>query len=64
MGNQGEDGWFPVCLVCGLGNAGCVVCLDPTCHEQREGRTIEGAKEVGAVPRGSLTLMVCHGILR
>ena len=45
MGNQGEDGWFPVCLVCGLGNVGCVVCLDPTCHEQREGRTIEGAKE-------------------
>lgn len=45
MSNQGEDGYFPVCLVCGMGNLGPVVCLDPTCHEQREGRVIEGAKE-------------------
>lgn len=25
MSNQGEDGYFPVCLVCGRGDVGCVV---------------------------------------
>ena len=35
MSHQGLPGWFPECVVCGDGNVGPVVCLDPTCHETR-----------------------------
>lgn len=42
MSNQGEDGWFPECLVCGMGNIHGTVCLDPTCHEGHEGTIIDG----------------------
>jgi hypothetical protein len=45
MSNQGKDGYFPLCLVCGMGNVGCVVCLDPTCHEKHQGEAIAGARE-------------------
>ncbi len=45
MSNPGENGWFPECLVCGMGNIGCAVCLDPTCHERRAGIIIAGARE-------------------
>lgn len=45
MSNQGEIGWFPECLVCGAGNIGCAVCLDPTCHEGHEATIIENAQE-------------------
>lgn len=37
MSHQGEDGWFPECLVYGMGNIHGAVCLDPTCHEGHEG---------------------------
>ena len=33
MSHQGNDDWYPECLVCGMGNFHGVVCLDPTCHE-------------------------------
>jgi hypothetical protein len=36
MSHQGFEGWFPECLVCGMGNFGPAVCLDPTCHEFHE----------------------------
>ncbi|GAB2678841.1 hypothetical protein GCM10009743_63900 [Kribbella swartbergensis] len=29
MSHQGYEGWFPECLVCGMGNLGGVVCLAP-----------------------------------
>ena len=45
VSNQGEDGWFPECLVCRMGNIGPAVCLDPTCHEAHEGEAIDGAIE-------------------
>lgn len=45
VSNQGEDGWFPECLICRMGNIGPAVCLDPTCHEGHEGTIIEGARE-------------------
>ena len=41
MSHQGHEGWFPECLVCGLGNVGAIVCLDPTCHEQHDGSALE-----------------------
>ena len=34
MSHQGQQGWFPECIVCHLGNVGPVICLDPTCHEK------------------------------
>ncbi len=40
MSNQGIEGWFPECLICGMGNVGPIVCLDPTCHEHSEGKVI------------------------
>lgn len=27
MSHQGHQGWFPECLVCGMGNLGGIVCL-------------------------------------
>jgi hypothetical protein len=45
VSKPGEDGWFPICAACGLGNVHCVVCLDPTCHEKHQGKVIEGARE-------------------
>lgn len=45
MSNQGENGWFPECLICGRGNIGGAVCLDPTCHERHNGAIIESACE-------------------
>ncbi len=33
MSHQEMNGWFPECLICGMGNLNGVVCLDPTCHE-------------------------------
>ena len=36
MSHQGDEGWFPECLVCGLGHFGPAVCLDPTCHEAHQ----------------------------
>jgi hypothetical protein len=41
MSHQGYQGWFPECLVCGCGNVGPVVCLDPTCHEHYGLRTVD-----------------------
>jgi hypothetical protein len=41
MSHQGYEGWFPECILCGAGNVGPVVCLNPVCHEQY----IEGPKE-------------------
>jgi hypothetical protein len=32
MSHQGIEGWFPECLICGMGNLSGIVCLDPTCH--------------------------------
>ena len=34
MSHQGSEGWFPECIVCGCGNVGPVVCLQPACHEK------------------------------
>jgi hypothetical protein len=45
MSHQGFEGWFPECLVCGCGNVGPVVCLDPACHEQHGLRTVEATDE-------------------
>src|SRR5688572_1993391 len=33
MSHQGINGWFPECLICGMGNLPGMVCLDPSCHE-------------------------------
>jgi hypothetical protein len=44
MSHQGFEGWFPECLVCGCGNVGPILCLDPTCHE-RHGLTTIDAKD-------------------
>ena len=41
MSHQGYEGWFPECIVCGMGNVGAVVCLDPTCHEAQGINPIE-----------------------
>lgn len=27
MSHQGYEGWFPECLICGMGNLGGIVCL-------------------------------------
>lgn len=32
MTNQSYEGWYPECLVCGMGNLGPIVCLDPHDH--------------------------------
>ena len=45
MSHQGFEGWFPECLVCGCGNVGPVVCLDPTCHEHHGLRSIIATDE-------------------
>ncbi len=45
MSHQGYEGWFPECLVCGLGNVGPIVCLDPICHEHHGLRTIVANEE-------------------
>jgi len=45
MSGQWQRGWFPECLVCGMGNVGPVICLDPTCHEAHQGDIIEGGDE-------------------
>ena len=29
MSHQGHEGWFPECLVCGMGNLGGIVCVTP-----------------------------------
>jgi hypothetical protein len=41
MSHQWDEGWFPECIVCGLGNLGPVVCLNPLCHEAYGFRPIE-----------------------
>ncbi len=41
MSHQGYEGWFPECLVCGCGNVGPIVCLDPTCHEHNGLRILD-----------------------
>ncbi len=33
MSYQGNEGWFPECIVCHCGSVGPIVCLDPTCHD-------------------------------
>ncbi|QIF00164.1 hypothetical protein [Roseimicrobium sp. ORNL1] len=33
MSHPGIEGWFPECIICGMGNLHGVICLDPTCHE-------------------------------
>jgi hypothetical protein len=38
MSHQGYEGWFPECLVCGMGNLGGIVCLTPN-HEEVHGLT-------------------------
>ena len=40
MSHQGREGWFPECLVCGMGNIGAIVCLDPACHERHDGSSV------------------------
>src|SRR3569832_1407244 len=34
MSHQGYEGWFPECIVCGMGNLSGVICLNPGCHER------------------------------
>jgi hypothetical protein len=41
MSHQGYEGWFPECIVCGMGSVGAVVCLDPTCHEANGLKPVE-----------------------
>jgi hypothetical protein len=45
MSHQGYEGWFPECLVCGYGNVGPIVCLDPTCHERYGLHTVVATDE-------------------
>src|SRR5437660_9460439 len=59
MSHQGCDGWFPECLVCGLGNVGPIVCLDPTCHERHELRVVDSADE-GLVTQDGHSWKCCH----
>lgn len=47
MSHQGNNGWFPECLVCGMGNVGAVVCLDPTCHEIYEAQGFQPLADTG-----------------
>ncbi len=41
MSHQAYEGWFPECLVCGCGNVGPIVCLDPACHQRNGLRKVE-----------------------
>ena len=45
MSDQDEDGYFPMCLVCGRDSIGPAVCLDPTCHAAHEGEAIDSPRE-------------------
>jgi hypothetical protein len=45
MSHQGYEGWFPECLVCGCGNVGPIVCLDPACHEEHGLRIVAATDE-------------------
>ena len=44
MSHQWNDGWFPECFVCGVGNLNAVVCLNPLCHEKHQGEIIESER--------------------
>src|SRR5262249_14251950 len=59
MSHQGCEGWFPECLVCGSGNLGPIVCLDPTCHEHAGLRTIK-ATDQRLVLRGGHWWKLCQ----
>jgi hypothetical protein len=59
VSHQGYEGWFPECLVCGGGNVGAVVCLNPTCHEAHEGQLIASATE-RLVQADSHWWKLCH----
>ena len=50
MQGQTGEGWFPVCLICGMGHMPTVVCLDPECHEDHCGKTVDppGSRQVFA----------------
>ena len=34
MSHQGHEGWFPECLVCGMGNLSGIVCVTPDYADQ------------------------------
>lgn len=34
MSHQGHEGWFPECLVCGMGNLNGIVCVTPDYVDQ------------------------------
>jgi hypothetical protein len=38
MSHQGYEGWFPECLICGMGNLDGVVCITPS-QEDEHGLT-------------------------
>ena len=42
VSHQGYEGWFPECLVCGLGNLSGIICLSPV-EDDRELTPVRGA---------------------
>lgn len=64
MSHQGLEGWFPECLICGCGNLGAIVCLDPTCHELSIGRVIPPGADSPLRIRDSHHWKDCHFCLR
>jgi hypothetical protein len=56
MSHPGLEGWYPECLVCGLGHFGPAVCLEPTCHEALEDGGVKPIKD----PRDKFVLEDGH----
>ncbi len=46
MSHQGYPGWFPECLLCGLGNLDAVICLNPMCHQSHDGKRINSFSSI------------------
>ena len=43
MSHQGYEGWFPGCLVCGMGNLGGIICLSPAAWDDHDFQVIRGS---------------------
>ena len=54
MSHQGHHGWFPECLICGLGNLGAIVCVTPDFGDQHGLTPIVGPDlEISTLEQGS-----------
>jgi hypothetical protein len=59
MKSQRHEGWFPECLVCGRGDVGAIVCLDPACHEAHLGEIV-GARRQRLIQRDGHWWKLCR----